>query len=629
MQVEPSGNVRAWGFDLHLTFEKAYLTGYFSNRCIYNLYTVIIEWSILKISTRTQAILAATVFFFVITLFFIANAFIESAYTHIELQQSDANIQLVEDQFRYDAEQLGTKARDWAVWDDTYQYMDNRNPHYIETVINAPTTYESLQLSGLIYFDSDGNVVASQGYDLKNKTRTNISQGTLTSLSKTLGVLSNTRGGKKKQGIVLLPEGPAIVGMHTILQTNGMGYGHGTLVMLQPFDESRIGSIQARLHLPIKIWRIDRPEPAVTPDLAGLVVADAPPRISRIQDSSTMAGFCLLRDIGNRPILLVGVETPRTVSQQMLGTLIYLISAFIAIGVIYILITGYLLRRYIITPLTDLDATMKKIGSVRDLSERLPAGDGDDEISSLKESFNAMLQDLQNKEAELTRRGEHLADAHRKANMYLDIYLDVFTYEILNITISLQAYAELIRESGDTMNREYADRITFALNRNLSVIRNIETISKIYKHPPARTPVDLQTLVEKEIQKYSDKNIRYTGGRIVVMADETLGIVFHNLLLNAIQFGRDDLTVEISARDLNDGTVEVSVIDNGSGISDDMKPLIFDRFMKGSDKRSSYGLGLHIVKMLIDAYGGKVWADDRVPGKPEKGAALRFILHKG
>lgn len=600
-----------------------------SNRCIYNLSYIIIEWSIVKISTRTQAILAATVFFFVITLFVVANAFIESAYTHIELQESDANIQLVADQFLYDAEQLGTKARDWAVWDDSYQFMDDRNSHYTSTVITAPTTYESLQLSGLIYFDSGGNVVASQGYDLKNKTCTNISQGTLSSLSKTLALLSNTRGGKKKQGIVLLPDGPALIGMHTILQTNGMGYGHGTLVMLQPFDESRINSIQSRLHLPIRVWRLDSPSPMATPDMAALAGADAPPRISRIQDPSTMAGFSLIQDIGNTPILLVGVETPRTVSQQMLGTLTYLIAAFIIIGVIYILITGLLLRWYIIRPLMDLDTAMKKIGSMRDLSERLPPGEGDDEITSLKASFNAMLQDLQDKEAELTRQGELLAEAHRKANMYLDIYLDVLTYEILNVTISLQAYAELIRESGDAMNREYADRITIALNRNLSVIRNIETISAIYKHPPGRNLVNLQAVVEKEIQKYSDKKIQYTGGATLVIADERLGIIFHNLILNAIQFGRDDLWIEISTRDLNDGTVEVSVIDNGSGISDDMKPLIFDRFMKGSDKRSSYGLGLHIVKMLIDSYGGKVWADDRVPGKPEGGAALRFTLKKG
>lgn len=583
----------------------------------------------MKIRTRTQAILAVTIFIFVIILFVVANAFIQSSYTQIELQQSDANINLVSDQIRFDADQLGTKARDWAVWDDTYQFMDDRNDHYRETIIDAPTTYDSLQISGLVYFDAERNVVASQGYDLKNKTRTSLSEGTLVSLSKTLGVLSNTRGGKKKQGVILLPDGPALIGMHAILQTNGMGYGHGTLVMLQPFDERRIISIRDRVHLPVTIWPLDSPEPGVISEIAALTQADAPTRINRIQDSSSMAGFTLIQDIENRPILLIGVGTPRTVYQQTTGALIYLILAFIVIGGCYVIITGMLMHRYVTTPLSDLDTAMKKIGSMGDLSERLPAETGDDEITSLKESFNTMLAELQDKENELTRQGELLAEAHRKANMYLDIYLDVLTYEILNVTISLQAYAELIRESGDATNKDYADRITVALNRNLSVIRNIETISKIYKNPPGRMKVNLHDVVGREIDRFPGKNIRYLDGEVWVVADEMLGIVFHNILLNSLQFGRENLLIEITAKDRGNDIVEIAVIDNGNGIPDDMKPLIFDRFMKGSDKRSSYGLGLHIVKMLIEAYDGHVWADDRIPGKPEEGASIRFTLHKG
>ena len=78
-----------------------------------------------------------------------------------------------------------------------------------------------------------------------------------------------------------------------------------------------------------------------------------------------------------------------------------------------------------------------------------------------------------------------------------------------------------------------------------------------------------------------------------------------------------------------EGMVLVSVIDTVRGIPDDMKPNIFNRFMQDSDKRSSYGLGLHIVKMLISSYGGRIWVDDRVSGHPEQGAAIRFTLKKG
>ncbi len=114
-----------------------------------------------------------------------------------------------------------------------------------------------------------------------------------------------------------------------------------------------------------------------------------------------------------------------------------------------------------------------------------------------------------------------------------------------------------------------------------------------------------------------------------MLADEKLEVVFYNIIANSVRFGGPKVEVAIGARVLNDGMLEVSVTDNGPGIPDVMKPTIFDRFMENSSTRSSYGLGLHITKMLIVAYGGRIWADDRVPGHPEQGAAIRFTLKRG
>ncbi len=59
-----------------------------------------------------------------------------------------------------------------------------------------------------------------------------------------------------------------------------------------------------------------------------------------------------------------------------------------------------------------------------------------------------------------------------------------------------------------------------------------------------------------------------------------------------------------------------------------MKPVIFDRFRKGRSSRSGKGLGLFIARTLVENYGGKIWAGDRVPGRWDKGAAIHFTLKK-
>ncbi|MFY1643626.1 sensor histidine kinase, partial [Methanoculleus bourgensis] len=74
-----------------------------------------------------------------------------------------------------------------------------------------------------------------------------------------------------------------------------------------------------------------------------------------------------------------------------------------------------------------------------------------------------------------------------------------------------------------------------------------------------------------------------------------------------------------------DGTVTVSVEDTGPGIPDAEKPLVFEKFRK-SGARSGKGIGLYIVHTLVERYGGRVWVEDRVPGRPREGAAFRFTL---
>lgn len=302
--------------------------------------------------------------------------------------------------------------------------------------------------------------------------------------------------------------------------------------------------------------------------------------------------------------------------------------AFLMVGIIYVLTTEVLLRRYIIEPLMDLDSAMINVGNKRDLSEHL-AINGDDEIASLKMSFNRMLQELAVSQTTLAMQSEQLAEANRKANMYLDIYLDVVSYEILNAINSLDGYAELIKTCGGDKEKDYAGRILRILDKNRAVIGNIETISSIYKHPPIQERINLESIVDHVIREYGSTISPCEGCRVTVMADDKLGAVFKNIISNSVRFGGPGVEIAISAREQPEGMVEISVTDTGPGIPDAMKLTIFDRFMQNSSTRSSYGLGLHICKMLIEAYGGRIWADDRVQGHPEQGVAIRFTLKKG
>jgi signal transduction histidine kinase len=228
---------------------------------------------------------------------------------------------------------------------------------------------------------------------------------------------------------------------------------------------------------------------------------------------------------------------------------------------------------------------------------------------------------------ELALRNRDLEELNRKANLYLDIYLDVITYEILNAIMGLRGYAEYLEPTANEKERPFLKKISDLAQKSGNVIRNIETISRIYKMPPGVVPIDLADILKKETDLRPKVQITLEGCNRTVLANDMIGVVFDNLFSNCLKFGGSDVKIEVSARDTGEGMLEISVTDNGPGIPDAMKSQVFDRFAQDSKTRSSYGLGLHIVKMLVEGYGGKVWADDRIHGDLASGAAIRFTLH--
>jgi len=107
---------------------------------------------------------------------------------------------------------------------------------------------------------------------------------------------------------------------------------------------------------------------------------------------------------------------------------------------------------------------------------------------------------------------------------------------------------------------------------------------------------------------------------IMVEADKVrIFEVLSNLLRNAIKFTSTGMIV-VKAQKV-DGEVQVEVKDTGTGIDSDILPMIFEKFVTKSDQGT--GLGLFISKNIIEAHGGRIWAENN---KDENGATFRFTL---
>jgi signal transduction histidine kinase len=131
--------------------------------------------------------------------------------------------------------------------------------------------------------------------------------------------------------------------------------------------------------------------------------------------------------------------------------------------------------------------------------------------------------------------------------------------------------------------------------------------------------IDVDSVIQTVADQFCDigHKVAYRGGgRQMVMGSLTdLQRIFANLVENAIHHAEE---VEISISETDKGQLQIDVIDNGPGIADEQKAAAFESFVRGEpgrriDNHSGFGLGLSIVRSLVEQHGGSVALLDRVP----------------
>ncbi|WP_082122638.1 hybrid sensor histidine kinase/response regulator [Methanoculleus sediminis] len=218
-----------------------------------------------------------------------------------------------------------------------------------------------------------------------------------------------------------------------------------------------------------------------------------------------------------------------------------------------------------------------------------------------------------------------LEAANREANLYLDI----MTHDIKNAENVSNLYTDLLLEMLDGEAALYARKIRSSIHRSAEILGNVTTIRRIHHDSPDVGPVDLDAVIREEVAAFPDVAIEFAGSALArVWADDLLPEVFANLIRNAVKFGGQEVRIAIRVEDYDGESVLVSVEDTGPGIPDPMKESIFSRFERGWVGGYGDGLGLFIVRALVERYGGSIRVEDRVEGRPDLGAAFRFTLHE-
>lgn len=235
------------------------------------------------------------------------------------------------------------------------------------------------------------------------------------------------------------------------------------------------------------------------------------------------------------------------------------------------------------------------------------------------------------------RSEEALEKEKSQANMFLDLMahdinnLNQVSIGYLEIALDFLQHEPACAGSGELEN--YLRKSLNSLCNCTELINNVKTLRRIRTEHLQREDVDLGNILAEAVRDYPkvpDRDVSIEFDRpehCFVTGNPLLKEVFTNMIGNSVKHSQGAVKVWItvdSTQVKGKKYYEVTVADNGPGIPDEMKENLFRRFKGEGAKAGGHGLGLYLVRTIVEDFGGKVRAEDRVRGDYSKG--VKFIV---
>jgi two-component system phosphate regulon sensor histidine kinase PhoR len=309
--------------------------------------------------------------------------------------------------------------------------------------------------------------------------------------------------------------------------------------------------------------------------------------------------------------------------------LVMIIASIVIAFIIAFFLIYYAVNNFIFEKINPIYKTIENIPITKDeLKKKLEGKDVIQEVNRM------VINYAQNRAKEIKKL--------RRMEKYRKEFLGNVSHELKTPIFNIQGYILTLLDGGledPEINREYLERTEKSINRMVSIIEDLESITKLEtgKLELEWEDFDIVQLV-KYVYELQDSirarfNIDFAFDRsydkpIMVAGDKKrITEVLNNLIVNSIFYGNKGGKTTISFAEMGENIL-VDVTDNGLGLEEDEIPRIFERFYRTDKSRSrdrgGTGLGLSIVKHIIEAHNQTI----TVRSEPGSGSSFSFTLKK-
>jgi len=551
------------------------------------------------------------------------------SYNDLEDHFSRQYVDRTSDQLDRQIDYITVINENWASWDATYSFMQDRNPAFLTTNFDTENLL-GWQTSFVLLWDTGGEVVHISGVDIETGQQLPLNSQSVSSGNFKSQLLPYTGSGSSVHGLILFDGIPTMFALNPILDSDGFGPARGSLIFGRFLDDHAVAQLAADVGIPVSAYGVHSPEvPAeVLADTSGLAWTQK-------LDADRVASFRALEDIGGEPVIVLRTEMQRQIYRQARKSFTSTIIIFCVVGLLVVTAAIIFLQKSILSRVSRMVHQVSQIGKSGELSRRIEFS-GSDEIASLGSNINGMLVNLETVDEELRQKNQEL----QMANTAKSDFLAQMSHELRTPLNAILGFSELMAdEILGKLNKEQKGSVEDVISSGrhlLHLIDDVLDLSKIEagKIDTTTEPVDLDEVVQqatREMDPILNKNGQQLSvenlplSRPVIANRGMLLQIIANLLSNAAKFSPRDSRITVRAEE-KDKWLEFSVTDVGLGIREADQGKIFEAFFQsetaGGKVREGTGLGLNICKQYIEAMGGRI----RVTSTYGEGSTFTFTL---
>lgn len=314
-------------------------------------------------------------------------------YTKLENQDARQNVERALSALGESIDNIDTVVSDWAWWDATYIFIEDKNKEYIDVNI-SDLSFINLGINLLLYINNSGEIVYGGSYDYTNNIEMPMPSDLESLLFEKPVIWQRNSPESYVSGIYVFKEGPMLIVSRPILRSDFTGPVNGSLIMGRYLDSEEIMRLSANTHVLFDVLSFEDPD--MDQDIKTMLESSEevnPVYLQPINDD-IINGYGLIKDIFGNPVLAVKVDLLREIHKQGEKSLRYFLFLLVIFVFVFGVMVVLLLEKNVLSRLTKLSNNFTLISDSGDHSMRLQAS-GNDELTRLAESANKMLDSLQ------------------------------------------------------------------------------------------------------------------------------------------------------------------------------------------------------------------------------------------